>query len=124
MAAGPAEKLKTRIVKSWKRARKTKYRAKIGEGGGWKAATVKRVKQIRRRGFVGANRPKRTIPTSFVTTNPPAFHAKKENGRLRACANSHYRIVIANPPNPARPTTYLARLSSSGSRGVSAAFRP
>jgi hypothetical protein len=33
MAAGPAEKLKTRIVKSWKRARKTKDRAKNGEGG-------------------------------------------------------------------------------------------
>jgi hypothetical protein len=59
MAAGPAEKLKTRIVKSLKQAR--------GE------QTV----QIR---------------------------ARKENGRLRVCANGHYRIDAATPPNPAAKT--------------------
>jgi hypothetical protein len=52
MAAGPAEKLKTRIVKSLKQARRN-----------W---------QIR---------------------------ALKENGRLRVCANGHYRIATGNPPN-------------------------
>jgi hypothetical protein len=61
---------------------------------------------------------------SLATTNPPEFRAKKENGRLRVCANGHYRIVIANPPNPARRTACQARLSGGGSRDVSAAFRP
>ncbi|MFM0502029.1 hypothetical protein [Paraburkholderia caffeinilytica] len=54
------------------------------------------------------------------------FRAQKENGRLRVCANGHYRIVTANPPNPARyiacraaasamsaqPFDLLARLAS------------
>jgi hypothetical protein len=53
MAAGPAEKLKTRIVKSRKQARRVNQ-------------------QIR---------------------------ARKENGRLRVCANGHYRIDTENPPN-------------------------
>jgi hypothetical protein len=54
MAAGPAEKLKTRIVRSRKQAR------------------GKNTQQIR---------------------------ARKENGRLRVCANGHYRIDTGNPPN-------------------------
>jgi hypothetical protein len=55
MAAGPAEKLKTRIVKSLKRAR---------------------------------------------SELPLRIRARKENGRLRVCANGHYRIDAVTPPNP------------------------
>jgi hypothetical protein len=119
MAAGPAEKLKTRIVKSWKRARKKKDRAKIGEGGN----------RVGSHGETGhANSTAwvhwRERAKANATMNPPGFCAKKDNGRLRVCANDHYRIVNANPPNPARRTTYEARLPGGGSRDFSAAFRP
>ncbi|MFL9985709.1 hypothetical protein [Paraburkholderia sediminicola] len=40
------------------------------------------------------------------------FCAQKENGRLRVCANSHYRIVTANPPNPARHMACRAATSA------------
>ncbi|WP_259461273.1 hypothetical protein [Paraburkholderia fungorum] len=40
------------------------------------------------------------------------FRAQKENGRLRVCANGHYRIVTANPPNPARRTACQAAAGS------------
>ncbi|MCX4146520.1 MULTISPECIES: hypothetical protein [Paraburkholderia] len=40
------------------------------------------------------------------------LRAQKENGRLRVCANGHYRIVTANPPNPARHMACLAAASA------------
>jgi hypothetical protein len=44
----------------------------------------------------------RAVDDAVSTT----FRAPKENGRLRVCANSHYRIVAAKPPNSA---CHLAR---------------
>ncbi|WP_143026258.1 hypothetical protein [Paraburkholderia fungorum] len=56
MAAGPGEKLKTRIVKSWKQARNKKDRAKVGEGGNREghhdeAGHVNLTTRVRERGY-------------------------------------------------------------------------
>ena len=55
MAAGPAEKLKTRIVET---------------------------------------------PEADAAEKKARIRAQKENGRLRARANDHYRTDTGNPPNP------------------------
>jgi hypothetical protein len=59
-------------------------------------------------------------PSSMHSGTPLSIHApQKENGRLRIRANSHYRIVTANPPNP-RSKAYRPV----GRRNMSVAFRP
>jgi hypothetical protein len=82
MAAGPAEKLKTRIVRSWKQARKREIAQKNGEAGSREGNHHE-------------------ADNAILTTASPIIPRRKENGRSRLCANSHYRIVAANPPNPA-----------------------
>ncbi|WP_243856818.1 hypothetical protein [Paraburkholderia sp. BL6665CI2N2] len=64
------------------------------------------------------------LPARFSDADFRPFRAEKENGRLRVCANGHYRIVNAMPPNPARHIAYEANLPGGGRRDVSAAFRP
>ncbi|MFM0394162.1 hypothetical protein [Paraburkholderia phytofirmans] len=69
-----------------------------------------------------------TLTTQFCRrdflTRIRTISRRKKNGRLRACANGHYRIVIAKPPNPVRHSAYEADLPGGGWRDVSAAFRP
>jgi hypothetical protein len=46
---------------------------------------------------------RRELDNASLTTRVwQYFRTQKENGRLRVCANGHYRIVTANPPNPTR----------------------
>ncbi|MFM0059292.1 hypothetical protein PQR64_27055 [Paraburkholderia phytofirmans] len=97
-------------MRSWKQAQKKEERAKIGEAGS----------RANNRG--DANNA--ILPARFSDADSDYFAPIKENGRLRACANGHYRIVTAKPPNPARHSAYEADLPGGGWRDVSAAFRP
>ncbi|MFB9128196.1 hypothetical protein ACFFYR_35395 [Paraburkholderia dipogonis] len=89
---------------------KKEERAKIGEAGS--------------RANNAGDASNAILPARFSDADSDHFAPKKDNGRLRACANGHYRIVIAKPPNPARHSTYEADLRGGGWRDVSAASRP
>ncbi|MDR8399850.1 MULTISPECIES: hypothetical protein [Paraburkholderia] len=61
------------------------------------------------------------VPARFSDAGFGPFRAEKENGRLRVCTNSHYRIVTAKPPNPARHPACEASPPGGGWRDIRAA---
>jgi hypothetical protein len=96
MAAGPAEKLKTRIVKSWKQARNKKDRAKVGEGGNRKdhhdeAGHVSLTTRVRKHGTFRIESSETNLPERFLRIFEKNSRRKRKwpSARVRKQPLSH-----------------------------------
>jgi hypothetical protein len=108
-------------VKSWKLARKTNRSRENRRS--WQPQ--KQPPQNQRREPDNPDLTVRIGQHVLTTRIWQHFRAQKENGRLRMCANSHYRIVTANPPNrnAAQHAVQLAKQRLARQRCLSI-FRP